>query len=104
MIQSYVINLELSGGCIYYNCNLLLTSTKIHPTKQTSNPRHFALALAVVVDELAEEDAECVGNAVHNHVAHEGGEDNDPAVAAVGRRWYVVVVAVGELITVTGRR
>jgi hypothetical protein len=39
-----------------------------------------------VIDEGVEQHAEGVGDAVQNEVAHETGEDHDPAPAPVGGR------------------
>lgn len=81
-----------------------LTCAQVHSGEQRAHPRRLALALAIVGDELAEEDAERVSNAVDDHVAHEGGEHDDPAVAAVGGRRHIVVLAVTQRVLVVRLR
>jgi len=65
---------------------LILTNTEVHSGQQGASPCHRALALAKVLDEVVEEDAKGVSDSVHDQVAHEAGEHDDPAVATVGRR------------------
>lgn len=74
------------------------TCGQVHPREKTPHPGSLSLSLAVVCDELPQEDAECVGDAVDDHVAHKTGEDDDPSVPAVGGRRNVVVFAVRKLL------
>jgi len=67
------------------------TCTEVHSGQKTTDPSSLAFAFTEIGDELAEEHAKGVSDPVHNHVAHEAGEHDDPTISAV-RRWRQVVI------------
>lgn len=79
-----------------------LTCTEVHAGQQAAYPGSLALSFTEELDELAQEDAESVRNAVHNHVAHKTGEHHNPAVAAIWGRRQVMVSTVRDAVFIRG--
>lgn len=71
-----------------------LTCTEVHSRQQAAYPGGLALSFTEELDELAQKDAESVGYAVDDHVAHKTGEHHNPAVATIRGRWQVMVSTV----------
>ena len=71
-----------------------LTCAQIHAGEQTADPRRLPLSLPEVLNKLPQKDAESVGYAIDDHVAHKTGEHNDPAIPAIWGWWQIMVFAI----------
>ena len=71
-----------------------LTCAQIHAGEQTTDPRCLPLSFPEELNKLPQEDAESIGYAVDDHVAHKTGEYHDPAIPAIWGWWQIMVFAI----------
>ena len=70
---------------------IIITSHQIESRLQRADESDPRVRHTKVLGHLVEEDAEAKHDAIDDEVAHERGEDDDPAPAAVGRYHHLHV-------------
>jgi len=65
-------------------------ATQVDAGQEGADPGHRSLAFVEVDDEFGKEDAESVGDSVHNEIAKEGRHDDHPSPSTVRRNRNIV--------------